>query len=57
MKSTTLTVAAAAMVIFAQSAEAREHHRGLGTIIPWSRAAALLSGSGQHRTDCSLLRP
>lgn len=28
MKSTTLTVAAAAMVIFAQSAEAREHHRG-----------------------------
>jgi len=28
MKSTTLTVAAAAMVIFVQSTEAREHHHG-----------------------------
>jgi hypothetical protein len=28
MKSTTLAVAAAAMVIFVQSADAREHHHG-----------------------------
>jgi hypothetical protein len=55
MKTTTLTVAAAAIVMFAQSASAREYHHGtIITTIMWPRAGAHLGKRDRLVRRCQM---